>query len=375
MALQSRSAFRRSGQRDDRRRRLLTDDLSNSSDWPACHVWSDDAPLPQRSEHYGDGEFLARQPRLLDLVPRRMIYLILLLLAASAAIAGLEAAYAWMLNRVANGGAAVMALDLAGKGSLGCWFSSLLLLAASVAALLVYSVRRHRTDDYQGRYRIWVWAAVCCLCAAADQAASLRDAFRDLMIGLTGTPLLGEGEMWWVVAYTLALGAIGSRLLIDMRSSRLSVGVVLAAAIAHTLTVAGRLGWILPDGGSQAVMFLTGSEMAGNLLLLSAITLYARHVILDAEGLLPRSEPVADDSIEEPETADPAEYSTSTGGRWTKVDPPHAAPQPYQRPATAPAPTAVAIQSPINRKLTKGERKALKERLLRERLERERRGL
>jgi hypothetical protein len=31
--------------------------------------------------------------------------------------------------------------------------------------------------------------------------------------------------------------------------------------------------------------------------------------------------------------------------------------------------------SPVNRKLTKGERKALKERLLRERLERERRGL
>jgi hypothetical protein len=38
------------------------------------------------------------------------------------------------------------------------------------------------------------------------------------------------------------------------------------------------------------------------------------------------------------------------------------------------SPTFTHALSPVNRKLTKAERKALKERLLRERLERQRRG-
>ena len=132
-----------------------------------------------------------------------MVSVVLLLLVASAMLAGLEASYAWMLERVAHGGSRVAALDLAAKGSLGCWFSSLLLVAASAAALLVYSVRRHRTDDYQGRYRIWLSAAAVCFLLATDQAASLREAFRDLMIVLTGTPLTatapsgGPSSMPW----------------------------------------------------------------------------------------------------------------------------------------------------------------------------------
>ena len=222
MPLQASSSFRRHGQRDDRRRRLLTDELANPGDWPTCQAWPEDAAQPQKSEHYGDADFLERQLRLLDLVPRRMVSLVFLLTAGAAILVGLEASYAWMLDRVANGRAAVAALDLAAKGSLGCWFSALMLLAATAVAILVYCVRRHRTDDYQGRYRIWLWAAACWFLMATDQAASLRDAFRDLMIGLTGTTLVGDGSLWWVILYVLIWGAIGSRLLIDMRSSRLS---------------------------------------------------------------------------------------------------------------------------------------------------------
>lgn len=383
MSLQSSSSFRRFGQRDDRRRRLLTEELSKPSDSPACHVWPEDAPPPRRSEHYGDAEFLEHQSQLLDLVPRRMVSLVLLPIAAAAIVVGLEASYAWMLERVANGGAAVTALDLAAKGSLSCWFSSLVLLAASVGAILVYSVRRHRTDDYQGRYRIWLWAAACWFLMATDQAASLQEGFRDLMISLAGTPLLGDGVLWWAILYACALGAVGSRLLIDMRSSLLSTGALLGAAIAQALVLAGRLGWILPEGGSREVMFLVGTEMIGNLLLLAAMTLHARYVLLDAQGLLPRRQPRSEEELAEEETtADHAGSPASAGDRWKKIDPPHTTPQPaFQRAATplaassvstsSPAPTP--ISSPVNRKLTKAERRAMKERLLRERLERQRR--
>jgi hypothetical protein len=376
MSLSSSSSFRRWGQRNDRRRRLLTDDLSRPSDGAAYHFGSEGAP-PRKSQNYGNAEFLERQMRLLDLVPRRMVSLVFLLAAATAILAGLVAAYAWMIQRVAYGAVAVTALDLAAKGSLGCWYSSLLLLAAAAAAVLVYSVRRHRIDDYQGRYRIWLWAAACCFLMAADQATSLREGFRDLMIALTGTTWVGDGALWSAIVSVIVVGAVGSRVLMDMRSSRLSMGVLLAAVIAHALAVAGRLGWIPSEGGSWEVPFLAGAEMVGSLLLLASMTLFARHVRLDAEGLLPRREPKADHEVTEEEEAADATSPATAHDRWMKVDAPHSAPQPAYQRAAAPASSAcisaaATAPSSINRKLTKAERKALKERLMRERLERQR---
>jgi len=374
-------SFCRFGQRDDRHRRLLTDELSNSSDWPACPDWPEDALPPPKSEHYGEADFLAQQLRLFDLIPRRMVSLVSLLTAAMAILAGLEASYAWMLDRIAHGGARIAALDLAAKGSLGCWFSSLLVLAATVAAMLVYSVRRHRTDDYQGRYRIWLSAAACGLLLATDQAASLREAFRDAMILLTGTKLTGDGTLWWVVFYALVFGAVGSRLLMDMRPSLRSMGFLLIAAIAHTLAVVGRLGWI-PLEDSYRVMSLTGAEMVGNLWLLAAMTAHARYVILDAEGSLPSREPPPEEELAHEEaTDDETDSLSSDDSRWMKIDPPHSTPQPaFQRPSSALTTSSASLSPPIssspsppaNQKLTKAERRALKERLLRERMERQR---
>jgi hypothetical protein len=389
VSLQSARSFCRSSHRDERRRRLLTDDLSNSDEWPAGQVEAEDSPSPQKSKHYGDAEFLEHQVRLLDLAPRRWLTIGGLLTLAAAMIAGLEAAYARMVERVAAGATPVAALQIDAKGSLACWFSSLVLLAASVAALLVYSVRRHRTDDYRGRYRVWFWAAAGCFLMATDQAASLREGFRDLMTWLTGTSLSGDGALWWIAVYALVWIAMGTRLVSDMRPSRLSIVALLAATIAQGLALADRMGWlgqILVEAGPREVMFRAGCEMAGNLLLLAAMLLHARYVLMDAEGLLPQRERAA----EEPEEAEThvnarevAKPLVSGGNRWTKIDPPHTAPQPaYRRPATAAAftstgvsaPTSASTIAPVSRKLTKAERKALKERLLHERLERQGRG-
>ena len=106
MPLEASSSFRRCGQRDDRRRRLLTDDLSNPDDSLSVPRLARGRPRRRRSRNtMGTPSSCERQWRLLDLVPRRLLVLMLLLLAGIAIIAGLEAAYAWMLERVAAGGA------------------------------------------------------------------------------------------------------------------------------------------------------------------------------------------------------------------------------------------------------------------------------
>jgi hypothetical protein len=364
---------------DQRRRRLLADDLSSRNELTQCRAWSGNVTLP--TSHYGDAAFLKEQIRLLDLIPRRKVVLVLMLFAAAAAIAGLEVGYSWMLDRAAHGAAVVAAFDLSAKASLGGWFSSLLLVAAAAVALLVYSVRRHRVDDYRGHYRIWFWAAACWFFLATDQAAGLRETLRDVMIAVTGTKLSGDGAIWWVVVYAVGLGAIGSRLLIDMWPAMFSMSLLVFAAFAQAAAVAVRLGLLPQAVDGSAAMYWSAAEMCGNLAILAAMTIHARYVLFDAEGLLPiRKSKCAEESLDD-------DGEDADGGGWVKIDPPHGAGthQPVFQRASAPqniSCTAAATTanssfqpSPVNRKLTKGERKALKERLLRERMERERKGL
>ncbi len=351
------NSFRPSGYSADRRRRLLADEPAGPDDWPGCRMESDDAASPRKSEHYGDAEFLVRQMRLLDLAPRRRISLFLLLAFAGGTIAALDAGHVWMIGRVAEGLPPIAAFDMTAAGSLYAWLSSLLCLGAAAATMLTYSVRRHRIDDYQGRYRIWLSAAACCVVLAGTQAANLREAFRDLMTAATGSSLIGDGTLWWAALDLFLLAAVGSRVLIDVRECRSAFAALLLAAVAHMAATVSRLGWISPVEGPQAIEWLARSEMVAVWLLLAGILLYLRNVILDAEGLLPhkapRVSPTPADSPQQPVVIHPAARP--------RIDAAHAAPP-------VPAPLA-----PVQRKLTKGERKALKERLLRERLERERR--
>ena len=387
--------FRRSGQRDDRRRRVLNDTLSGMAATAGCWtrgrsgLTSGERLPPRKSENYGDAAFMDEQPRLTDLVPTRLTTFALLLLAGLAVVAGLEILYAWMprLAPMTTDGR-VAAFDLDGEGSLAVWFSSMTLAAAGLVAILVFTVRRYKTDDYQGYYRVWLWAAMCWFLLSLDETASLHEGFKEMMVCVTGTRLLGDGSIWWVMAYGFLLGAVGTRLVFDMRHCWPSTAAMIAVAACYAVAVVTQLGWILPETGAKGVMLEEGAEMVGNLMLLLAMGLHARHVILDARGLLPvRAKRPKEESQDEA-----AAVKAWARDRGVTVHPPHGVPRPTgtlagtSRPttmasalvgATEPAPAASAPASqpaatPVRRKLTKAERKALRKRLLGERLERER---
>lgn len=369
MALEPSMQFRRSGQRDDRRRRLLADESSGllEGEGPptspaAGRRWSAENP-----RHYGDAAFMDQTLRIIDLVPRRLTTFGLLLFAALAVVAGLEALYAWSstpaISRLTTDGK-VAAFDLDGEGTLAVWFSSVTLLLASLVALLVYTVRRHKTDDYRGYYRVWLWAALCWTLMSIDETSSLHEGFMGMMSSVTGTKIYGDGSIWWVVPYFFLLGAVGSRLLVDMRRCRLSSAALLTTAGCYALAVATQ---VAGDGLTRAVMIEEGAEMVGNVFLLLAMGLHARYVILDAQGLLPAHRAESD----ELEDGRAEEGSSSAAADWVKVDAPHRTPRPVsQRRSRTVEPEPVP--SPVGRKLTKQEKKALRQRLLKERLQRER---
>jgi hypothetical protein len=216
---------------------------------------------------------------------------------------------------------------------------------------------------------------------------------QQVMIHLTGTRFLGDGAIWWILPYFFLFGAIGSRLLVDMRHCRLSSAALLVAAACFGLAVAIRMGWVLGAGDPRTVMFKAAAEMSGGVFLLLAMALHGRYVILDAEGLLPRRQPKRGLQSGAPDE-EKDQQQAAAGDPWTKIDSPHATPQPiWTRSASAGPPTALpgvpsaaapvapaaavpragaqASQSPVTRKLTKAERKALRQRLEQERLKRQ----
>jgi hypothetical protein len=227
--------FRAHTPSDDRRRRLLNEEvvadgantrrrsvaLRSDGEAEPDSAMAEYAALNepgQPSPRYTQAALMENQPRITDFIPRRPLTLLLLLALNLAVIGGLEWLYFKMptwAKQTTDG--RVAAFDLDSEGSLGAWYSSTVLAVAAAYAFLVYSLRRHRIDDYRGRYRTWFAAGLCFALMSIDESASLHEGFKEMMSLVTGHRLYGDGSLWWVAGYGVVLGWIGLRLLLDMR--------------------------------------------------------------------------------------------------------------------------------------------------------------
>lgn len=332
--------------------------------------------------------------RLTDAIPRRLTTYGLLLLGGIAIIAAIEFLHVWMPFLSAyTADRRIAAFDLTADASLCVYFSCVAMQMASLVAILVYMIRRHRVDDYQGEYRIWLWAALCWFILSADEVAQLHLGFKALMVAATGVRLYGDGSLWWIIPYFFLLGAVGLRLLIDMRECLLSTTVGAVAAIGCVAAVFVHCHWLTGDLGSKQPLIEHGLKMGAEVLLLLAMLLHGRHVILDAEGNLPASKPkvvvrkprktvaidfdeVADDEADETsqassDTKNPADKRPG----YHAADPPHAVPAPAATSLTfGRQSSSVGSSTPPSQdqqKMTKAERKALRKRLENMRRDRE----
>jgi hypothetical protein len=231
-----------------------------------------------------------------------------------------------------------------------------------------------------------------------DQTSNLRAGLSQMAIRLTGTPLYGDGAAWWLLAYGFLLGAVGTRLLIDVIANRVSALALVMAVACYGVCAACRFRFLVLQQDVLQVMLATGSQLLGNLLILAAVGFHLRHVLLDAEGMLPRRrpkprrEPV--DMDEESELDESEADEAVTAGPVIRpaspsivIHPPQGIPRPIggvvaaSPPASTLPPQPVAqpgpprsiaeAESTLKRKLTKAERKALRHRL--EKMQAERR--
>jgi hypothetical protein len=205
------------------------------------------------------------------------------------------------------------------------WLSSMLLMGAAAAALLVYSLRKHKQSDYHGRYRVWLWTALSAVGMSLCSTAPVHEVLAAQIAARTRWQLPGGMLLMWLIPLGLVLFVLGLRLLLEVRSSKLALATLLLAVAAH---VAGLV--VLHSGKvalppAAAAMSGVGCQLSANLLLLVGITLFARHVLLDIEGRIPqREKPAAKPAPDAPAKKGAADDLGGTTLR--KTDAPHATP-------------------------------------------------
>ena len=174
--------------------------------------------------------------------------------------------------------------DLAARGSFAAWYASLLLTVTGITAALLFSLRRHRIDDYRGRYRVWLWATLGFMALAVNQTADLDALLREMVEQVAAR--LGAAQAWIWPALCLAVGlACLTRFSFEVRRSRGALALGWLGAIEWLLASTG-VGWLKVELAASRVMLVVGLKLLGQMTILAAHVAYARYVLLDAHGLL-----------------------------------------------------------------------------------------
>jgi len=270
-------ALHSQGHGDLRRRRVLLDSTLSHDEVDQRRQSS-----PRRRRRtYADKALKENQHRLCDLIPKAWwTILLFLLLVPGGMLFGIVQGYQHF-HQQDDAVAATFALT--GSGNLASWFASLLLLSAVVGSLQVYLLRRHKLDDYRGRYRIWLVVAAWSAIASLDASSGLHRLLDLVARRLPASGMLASADGWWLLIASGLTGILGLRLLLEMRRTLVSVVFMSIALIGYGSLLARQLGWVSLPGTIDltllGAMILLGSHMAVCL----SIWVFARACFFSAQ--------------------------------------------------------------------------------------------
>ncbi len=282
--------FRQGSLRDERRRRALVEDaMASGTEVPASLKPPRKAAV-RSSETYSELARTEHLWRVTDLIPRRSWGLAAWFVAGVAIVALLEAGYWMAITRPIGDVPLPTALDLAAHNSLRGYASSLVMCGAAAVSILIYAVRRHRTDDYRGRYRVWAWAAMLWCVASIDAVADLRSLVRVLCVALTGHSGPGEGIVWWLGPWLFVLFFVALRTALDVLPSWPAlISLLLAIGCWTAALVLDIARFSLVE--MHVTMLARGFSLSGDWLLFWSGMAFGRYVLLEAHGELPPRTP------------------------------------------------------------------------------------
>jgi hypothetical protein len=270
------------GSRDDRRRRLAEESAGDSIELTAPSAGASKAT--GKTARYANPARRENHRPVSDLIPRRGLAFGIWYFLGLLLVAGLLAGSILSESTTSTPSSFSPLFDLVRGSSLMGWFSSVLFAITAAGCVLVYSIRRHKVDDYRGRYRLWLWSAAAWMLMSIDATANIHSPFAQGMALATGWTLNGEVAVWWIGVWGALLGILGLRLVLETRECRTAMFAYLVVAVAWVVALCLELE--LVSVGPQANLVVAGCRLVGQLTLLFATCIYARHVLLDAEGLI-----------------------------------------------------------------------------------------
>lgn len=297
--------------------------LSASTAHLALRASTPDEPVDE-APRYSDAAGVEHHPQVTDFLPRRFRSIAMLATAGVATTAIVEALH-WCARPLAEkyGAKSAAALDLTARGGVAAWLSAGVLMLAAVTCVLIYSLRRHRVDDFKGRYRVWMAAAFACCLLSLEEVAQLRHLLTAVLAHHTGWTALRDHAIWWLLLAGLPSAWIAARAWLDARESRLAAVTLAAAFALYAVAIGSYLGAFSSTSPSSEAMITGGASLLASWLLLVGVASYGRFVVLDVQGLIPagKSKPAASKS--KTVTRDQAMKQSSSRAASTTAAPLH----------------------------------------------------
>lgn len=300
----------RSGNSASRRRRVLREDVTAADGEVAAPRRKTRVRID--AAHYPEAALPHRQPRLADLLPAKWWSVGLTAGAGAVVATSVLIGFAYRASLAGFlGEEALRPLDLTIRGNLADWLASWTLLTAALVAGIVYSLRRHRTDDYRGRYRAWLWITAALFLGAMDAACGFHQSLSGGVVALTGITVCGQGAFWWLLVEGLILLAVSVAMLREYLRCRTSLATLSLTLLAYAGLAAATVYRLDVIGSTTAWLVQESFRLFSHLLLTLSVLLYARHVLRDVQGMgkaVRRKRKSKADAAEEEESRVPAPH-------------------------------------------------------------------
>ena len=303
----------RGSQRVDRRRRVLVDESRNEQllTRPRIFRSDDDGPLSR----YNESALRAINAPIASYLPFRQFTLCVWFLVGLIPILGLMlldqrrfVLAKWL------GEDALRIFDMRAHGSLASWCASLAFALVALLILAIYSVRRHRRDDYRAKFAVWQWILPVAILASVDSVTGLHNLVQGAISYAFGHSTLGNGAAWWVAGWAILIGLATFRLSFEMSASRKSIAWMIAGTACYLWCGAVQLELTGQASSPWAHSSQLPLLLLGHHFTLFSLVSYARDVIREAMGLVDLA-PVASPKAASPKAASPKAAPTSSEPR------------------------------------------------------------
>ena len=299
--------------RIDRRRRVMLDAVAADSEFAVESIRArkrsrtrenvdspNDQAYTQKYRDPGYSQAVRRtcQQRMVQLIPVRRGTLSIVLSCMWMLWGSLLFTHYWIFTRVdltatSNASSNIVGFaslpiaqlfHLRSPHSIAQWLTCQLWMLTSVAAWMIFQLRRHKLDDYRARYRIWVVLAIAAAFSSFEASSSgllllgmSIDGWARREIGYAGWPLV-------LATFASIIGVIGIRLCSELKSAPMSVVSWLIGLIAWALAALLGTG-LLKISWSQATIDLVvgGSLLGGILAVFQASGIYLRQTYIHAQ--------------------------------------------------------------------------------------------